>query len=154
MKPLPPALGTPLTDRQVQIVAGFARGHTSRQIGLHLGITWETVDAHRSRISAATGCGSRVEIVNYAYENAYLADLPPEDRPPILLSGFEQEVLDLLPLGLGNAAIARQLFVSEGAVKSCVGRIFSKFGVSDRAHAVAIGWQQGLLGGMRQRDAA
>lgn len=154
MKPLAPALGTPLTRRHVQVIAGFARGHSSYEIGYRLGITWETVKDHRSRISLATGCGSRAEIVNYAYEHGYLTALPPENRAPIRLKPFELDVLGLMASDLEYAAIAAQLFKSRGAVKSCATRIFRKLGVRDRAHAVAIGWQQGLLGGVRQREAA
>lgn len=153
-KPARPAFGTPLTDRQVQVIAGFARGHTSRQIGNRLGIGWQTVDDHRKRISSATGCGDRAGIVDFAYREGYLTGLPPEDRAYIWLKPFEQEVLELLPLGLSNAAIGRRLFKSEGSVASCVQRLFRKLGVAERAHAVAIGWQHGLLGCVRQQEAA
>lgn len=54
-----------------------------------------------------------------------------------LLSSREREVLDLLALGATNAAIAQQLVVSEGTVKSHLKRIHRKLRVSNRAEAVA-----------------
>jgi DNA-binding NarL/FixJ family response regulator len=153
-RPAPPAFGTPLTDRQVQVIAGFARGHTSRQIARRLDITWQTVDDHRKNISSATGRNTRAEIVNHAYEHGYLDDLPPEYRSYIWLKPFEQQVLELMALGLVDAAIARRLGRPEGTVASCVQRLFKKLGVAGRAHAVAIGWQHCLLGCVRQQEAA
>ncbi|MEV8523192.1 LuxR C-terminal-related transcriptional regulator [Streptomyces sp. NPDC052000] len=145
--PLLPAPGTPLTARQVQVIVGFARGHTSRQIGFRLGISWETVDTHRRRISAATGMPSRPAIVNHAYEHGYLAALAPEQRPPIALKPRYLDVLKLVALGLGDAAIARRLHLSEGAVRSRITALLRTVDVGDCAHAVAVCWQQGLLGG-------
>jgi DNA-binding NarL/FixJ family response regulator len=154
-KPLRPVLGTPLTDRQVQVIAGFARGHTSRQIAGRLDIAWQTVDEHRKNISAATGMASRAGIVNFAYEHGYLDGLPPEYRAPVLLKPAYLDVLELMALGLGDDAIARRLFVSLGAVKSRVKILLRKLEVQERQHAVAIGWQQGLLGRRGQaREAA
>lgn len=55
------------------------------------------------------------------------------------LSPREIEVLQLLATGLGNADIARKLFLSTGTVKRHVNNIYSKLNVHNRMEAVAKG---------------
>lgn len=55
--------------------------------------------------------------------------------PGRLLTAKEQQVLSLLAAGLSNAHIGDRLFISEGTVKSHVGRIFRKLGLSRRVQA-------------------
>jgi two-component system NarL family response regulator len=61
------------------------------------------------------------------------------------VSGRELEVLRLIAQGLSNKEIADRLQLSESTVKMHVGSILNKLGASDRAHAVALGAQRGLL---------
>lgn len=57
----------------------------------------------------------------------------------------ELEVLRGMAAGLPNAEIGRQLYVSEDTVKTHARRLFRRLGANDRAHAVARGYQLGLL---------
>jgi DNA-binding CsgD family transcriptional regulator/tetratricopeptide (TPR) repeat protein len=61
----------------------------------------------------------------------------PGPRRTGLLSAREQEVLDLLPLGLSNAEIGARLFISAKTVEHHVGRILAKLDVKTRAAAAA-----------------
>ena len=63
------------------------------------------------------------------------------------LSPRESEVLTLLADGLGVAAIARQLFVSESTAKTHISKIYEKLGAANRAQAISIAMRSGLLGG-------
>lgn len=65
------------------------------------------------------------------------------------LSERELDVLQRIANGLSNRETGRALDVSEETIKTCMQRIFRKLGARDRAHAVAIGYQQGLLIGAR-----
>ncbi len=61
------------------------------------------------------------------------------------LSGREVEVLDLVARGKGNKEIARTLWISEATVKSHLLHVDEKLGAADRASAVAVAMQRGLL---------
>jgi DNA-binding NarL/FixJ family response regulator len=68
----------------------------------------------------------------------------PGRRPA--LSAREREVLVLVARGMANTQIARELFVSEATVKTHLGHVFDKLGVTDRAAAVATAYETGILG--------
>jgi DNA-binding NarL/FixJ family response regulator len=57
----------------------------------------------------------------------------------------EHEVLSLLARGLGTAAIARDLVISEKTVATHIQRILLKLGVHSRAEVVSLAYRQGLV---------
>jgi DNA-binding NarL/FixJ family response regulator len=61
------------------------------------------------------------------------------------LSPRESEVLRLLAEGLGVAAIARRLFVSESTAKTHISKIYEKLGAANRAQAIMNAIRAGLL---------
>jgi len=67
--------------------------------------------------------------------------------PPELeeLTTREHEVLLLLGRGRSNTEIAGELFLSEATVKTHVTRILRKLGLRDRAQAVVLAYEAGLL---------
>ena len=62
------------------------------------------------------------------------------------LSSRERDVLGLVARGRSNREIARALFVSEATVKTHLGHVYDKLGVNDRAAAVAVAYDRGVLG--------
>ncbi len=62
------------------------------------------------------------------------------------LSEREGEIVALIAKGRSNREIAAALFVSEATVKTHLAHAFEKLGVKDRAAAVAVAYERGLLG--------
>ncbi|MEV0482921.1 response regulator transcription factor [Streptomyces sp. NPDC050508] len=62
------------------------------------------------------------------------------------LSAREREVLVLVAKGTSNREIARELFISEATVKTHLTHLYGKLGVKDRAAAVAVAYERGILG--------
>lgn len=78
--------------------------------------------------------------------------LAPADRPapattdaPVRLSPRQLQVLQLAADGRTNARIAARLGLSTDGVKSVMRVVFERLGARDRAHAVALAYQAGLL---------
>jgi DNA-binding NarL/FixJ family response regulator len=72
---------------------------------------------------------------------------PPTSQPAAVseLTPRELEVLRLIARGLSNADIAGELVVSDATVKTHVARIFSKLDLHDRAQAVVLAYESGLV---------
>ncbi len=62
------------------------------------------------------------------------------------LSAREREVLELVARGTSNREIAAVLFISEATVKTHLTHVFAKLGAKDRAAAVAVAYDRGILG--------
>ncbi|AUI63015.1 response regulator transcription factor [Amycolatopsis sp. BJA-103] len=70
---------------------------------------------------------------------------PSPDARLALLTGREHEVLEQLARGLSNAEIAGLLYLSQGTVKTHVGRILTKLGLRDRVQAVVFAYESGMI---------
>lgn len=71
--------------------------------------------------------------------------LPRQRGGKTTLTERELQVLRGMSEGKSNAEIGTDLFVSEDTVKTHARRLFRKLGARDRAHAVAKGFQGGIV---------
>jgi DNA-binding NarL/FixJ family response regulator len=69
----------------------------------------------------------------------------PHPTPLAQLTPRELDVLRLLARGLSNTDIAHQLVVGDATVKTHVARIFAKLDLHDRAQAVVLAYETGLV---------
>ena len=69
---------------------------------------------------------------------------PPEVGFPELTER-EIEVLRHLAMGMTNAEISEALYISQATVKSHINRIFAKLHLRDRAQAVIVAYERGLV---------
>ncbi len=74
-----------------------------------------------------------------------VSSLPPKQRPLDELTDRELSILKLLAQGMTNPQIASQLHRSPFTVRHHVSQILTKLGVANRAEAVAVGIENGLL---------
>jgi DNA-binding NarL/FixJ family response regulator len=72
---------------------------------------------------------------------------PDQPPPPALdaLTQRETEVLRLIARGLSNTEISRTLVIAEQTTKTYVGRILAKLNLRDRAQAVVVAYETGLI---------
>ena len=73
---------------------------------------------------------------------------PPSDTTPAQLTGLttrELEVLRLVGRGQSNTTIASTLFIAETTVKTHIAHILTKLGLADRAQAVVLAYETGLI---------
>ncbi len=77
-----------------------------------------------------------------------IADVTRRPKPAPALNALtprEREVLELIAKGMSNTEIAEALFVAEQTVKTHVSKVFSKLDLRDRAQAVVIAYESGLV---------
>jgi ATP/maltotriose-dependent transcriptional regulator MalT len=131
LAPLAPLAPTVITPR----AAGADRAHIELR---RLLLTHLALDVHPQHLAGVVIklCAALAPmIVRPAVSVGVRADL--SDR--------ELQVLMGMASGSPNAQIGRELHLSEDTVKTYARRLYANLGVRDRAHAVARGFQLGIL---------
>jgi DNA-binding NarL/FixJ family response regulator len=107
----------------------------------------ELVDAIRV---VAAGDALLAPSVTRRLLDRFAETLPGDKQPRALpsiesLTEREREVLTLRARGLANAELAEQLFLSETTVKTHVSSVFRQLHLRDRAQAVVLAYELGLV---------
>ncbi|OIH92411.1 response regulator transcription factor [Curtobacterium sp. MCBA15_001] len=104
-------------------------------------LVWVVVSLAATAGSWKVGRDRRPERVEPA-----LRGLPVADPEPVsMLSPREREIFALVAEGRSNADIARSAFISEATVKTHVGKILTKLGLSSRSELIAFAYRTGLI---------
>jgi DNA-binding NarL/FixJ family response regulator len=102
-------------------------------------------DAPRDELFRAVTAAHRGEsVLSPAVAGRLMGSLRSPGKEP--LSQRETEVLALIARGCSNRETAGRLFISEATVKTHLLHAYAKLGVRDRAAAVAVAFERGLLG--------
>ncbi|MFF0597882.1 helix-turn-helix transcriptional regulator [Streptomyces antibioticus] len=135
-----------LSPRDVQILAGLARGHTAATIARHLDTTETSVKSRTRRMAVLwqiTGA-HHAALVDRAYRHGHLVVIRQRTLPP--LTDRLTHVLECTVRGLGARATAADLGISTETVRMHRERLLRKLGAPCMARAVAVAWEAGLLG--------
>ncbi len=101
-------------------------------------------DATRPEMFRAIRAAARGEaVLSPSVATRLMGQVRSPAREP--LSQRELEVLTLISRGSTNREVAGRLFISEATVKTHLLHIYAKLGVNDRAAAVAVAFERGLL---------
>jgi DNA-binding NarL/FixJ family response regulator len=101
-------------------------------------------DATRPEMFRAIRAAARGEaVLSPSVATRLMGQVRSPAREP--LSQRELEVLTLISRGSTNREAAGRLFISEATVKTHLLHIYAKLGVNDRAAAVAVAFERGLL---------
>lgn len=84
----------------------------------------------------------------------HLAPRATAARPTVPLTEREREVAGMVALGLGNAEIGAELFISTGTVKNHLANISRKLDVRNRVGVAGWAWAEGVAEDMRRRSGA
>lgn len=132
---------------EVRIIAGLARGHTRRRIAADLGAPEGTVSNRLLRLGRRLGARGSIQpvLVDYGYAYGYLAGLEAERTGQVPLSSRQEAVLVMTARGCSALRMAAALDVSLDTVREHRRRLYWALGAQTRGHAVALGWQAGIL---------
>lgn len=102
-------------------------------------------DSPREELFRAVRAAARGEaVLSPAVASRIMGQMRAPAQEP--LSQREIEVLSLVARGSTNKEAAKKLFISEATVKTHLLHAYAKLGVKDRAAAVAVAFERGLLG--------
>lgn len=71
-----PAKGE-LSEREAEVVRQIARGYSNKEIAAQLKVSVKTVETYKARSLEKLGLYSRVDLVRYAMQQGWLADMKP-----------------------------------------------------------------------------
>jgi DNA-binding NarL/FixJ family response regulator len=123
-----------LTEAQKEVVQDRSEGMTNAESGTKRSRSEDTQKTHMRRASERTKANTTGDLIVKA-SLQQIVDLEYEE-PSVALTARDVSIACGLMLGLLNAPIAEQLFISRDTVKTHLHNIFPKIGAKDREHAV------------------
>lgn len=142
-----------LTPAQTAVIAGYARGHTTFKVAEDLGMSERAIRHHVERAARRAGVTGRPlpGLVHHAYLHDLFSGLSrlairTQTPPPHLqLARSQQAALECMALGMSTKATARHLGIGRETARAYRRSLYRRIGTTSPPHAVALGWQWGLL---------
>jgi DNA-binding CsgD family transcriptional regulator len=119
-----------LTLRESSVLRLLAGGLSYKAIGETLEIGTETVRTHVRNARSKTGARSRLELVAKYLE--WRPEAKADVSDDVVLSPRELEVVSLLKGGRSDKAVAENLSIATGTVKTYLKSVYRKMGVRNR----------------------
>lgn len=135
--------GDPLNEREQAILELMAAGEDDTAIAARLHISRHTVKYNMSALYAKLGVRNRAAAIAAAPRPTDTTATVEDGAPT--LTDREREVLDLLAAGRTNKEIGVHLGMSDGTVRTHVGRVIAKLNAPSRGLAVAEAIRRGLV---------
>jgi DNA-binding CsgD family transcriptional regulator len=128
--------GTPLTAREVQVLASTVSSSTYASIGGQLNppLTTATVRAHLGRIRAKLGARNTCQAIYNAYTDGWLPRPDREPRPRLPVD--ERHLMQLLVQGKTSTQVAAETGQSEVALKYRLKILYRRLGAKSRNQAI------------------
>jgi DNA-binding NarL/FixJ family response regulator len=135
-----------LSPAELAVVALLAQGHTRTETATRLGMPPRTVRTHLDHAANHARTGhTQAGIIAAACRNGLLDHLPHKPRRLGRRPEHWNNTLTNLAAGLTDTQIAANLYLSVSAVRSRHKVLYRWLGAKDRAHAVLIAHQLGIL---------
>ena len=142
-----PPSGTPLTERERQVLILLAHGHTREATGNYLNIRESTVDTHVLNIMARTGTNELVSalIAACAREQLRIESRPRSPKPEV--TGRTHAVLLGIARGLSNKQIAKELRCKINSVRYETEKLYELLVTKNRSrvHLVFMALKAGII---------
>ena len=132
----------PFTARTVAVVELIAAGVPRREIAARLGVGEGVVWRESRHARRCLHARNEASLVNRAIRAGVITAEPGTPAP---LERSLIVTLEMVAAGCSNAEIAARLWLSVDGVKFRLTTILARLDARDRAHAVAVGWQRGIL---------
>lgn len=134
------ALG--LSARERDVLARLLRGMRNAEIAADLHISLHTARVHVSRVLAAHGAATRLDLVRQvlATETAESPAIARAAESALsTLSPRQRDVLDEVMVGASNPQIAERLGIAERTVEKHIADVMRRWGVDSRVGLVLVG---------------
>jgi DNA-binding CsgD family transcriptional regulator len=138
-RPWTPTPGQPLTDRQHEFLRRTADGESWRQIGAAMELTVNGVGSLSRQVLRKLDARSAAHAVRIGYETGLLG------RPRKKPTARQLQMLTLAAAGHNSPQIGALLGVTKYAVKGALKETYRRLGATDRASAIEVARQAGLI---------
>ena len=131
---------------QILAITSFYEGDLVKRALKAGAISYLLKDVSASQLAAAIRAAhAGKSVLAEEAAQALIQNSQKEPPPGDDLTGREREVLVLLAAGFSNSQIATQLTISRPTASFHVGNILTKLSAANRAEAVALAYQHGLI---------